>query len=319
MQGVFLDFDTITSTDDVDISPMKNLPGIEWCFHGATAPGELAERLEGCDLVVVNKVVLNGDILARVAGTLKLIVIAATGTNNVDLNAVKAHGITVCNVRGYGTPSVVQHVYALILALTTQLPRYMKAVDDGRWQRHPQFCILDYAIRELNGLSLGVVGFGTLGKGVADVASAFGMDVLVAQRPGDGPQDQRLPLDELLPRVDILSLHCPLTDRTRNLIGRRELRAMKPDAILINTARGGIVNEPQLVDALRACEIGGAGFDVLTEEPPVNGNVLLDAGLPNLIVTPHTAWASHESRQRVIDIVARNIEAFIGGSPINVV
>lgn len=319
MQGVLLDFDTLTFDNDVDVSPMQDLPGLVWRFHGATPPDQVAARIEGCDIVVINKVVLNRDILEGAAGTLKLIVIAATGTNNVDLEAAQRLGMTVCNVRGYGTASVVQHVYTLILALTTQLPRYVQAVRDGRWQRHPQFCILDYPIRELNGLNLGVVGYGTLGRGVAEVAPAFGLKVLVAQRPGGAPQPDRLPLEELLPQVDILSLHCPLTDQTTNLIGHAEFRAMKKDAILINTARGGIVNEPELVGALKAGEIGGAGFDVLTEEPPVNGNVLLDAELPNLIVTPHTAWASRQARQRVINIVADNIAAFMNRSPVNVV
>lgn len=319
MQGVFLDLDTCSFEEDIDISPMTRLPGIEWRFHRATRPEELSGRIEGCEIVVLNKVVLNADVLERVAGTLKLVVIAATGTNNVDLDAARRLGITVCNVRGYGTPSVVQHVYALILALTTQLPRYLDDVRAGRWQRHPQFCILDYPIRELNGLNLGIVGYGTLGRGVADVASTFGMNVLVAQRPGGPAAEGRLPMNELLARADILSLHCPLTDDTRNLIGCRELQAMKPDAIVINTARGGIVNEAELVEALRAGEIGGAGFDVLAQEPPAGGNVLLDAGLPNLIVTPHIAWASRQARQRVIDIVAGNIEAFRGGDPANVV
>lgn len=319
MQGVFLDLDTCSFNDDVDVSPMTALPGIDWRFHGATNRSEVAERIENCEIVVVNKVVLNADALARAAATLKLIVIAATGTNNVDLDAAGQLGITVCNVRGYGTPSVVQHVYALILALTTQLPRYLQAVNGGRWQRHPQFCMLDYPIRELRGLNLGIVGYGTLGRGVAEVAPGFGMNVMIAQRPGGAPQADRLPMDALLRQADILSLHCPLTEETRGLIGRRELQVMRSDAILINTARGGIVNEPELVEALRAGDIGGAAFDVLTEEPPAGGNVLLDAGLPNLIVTPHIAWASRESRQRVIDIVAGNIEAFVDGSPVNVV
>lgn len=319
MQGVFLDLDTCSFKEDVDVSPLTRLPNIDWCFYGATTPEQLAGRIEGCEFVVVNKVFLDADVLSRAAPVLKLLVIAATGTNNVDLEAARELGITVCNVRGYGTSSVVQHVYALILALTTRLPSYIDAVRGGRWQRHTQFCILDYPIRELRGLTLGIVGYGTLGKGVADVAPAFGMSVLVAQRPGGGSQTGRLPMDELLPRVDILSLHCPLTADTRDLIGRRELQAMKSDAILINTARGGIVKEAELVEALRAGEIGGAAFDVLTREPPVEGNVLLDAGLPNLIVTPHVAWASRQARQRVIDIVAANIEAFVSGSPINVV
>lgn len=319
MKGVFLDFDTISIDDDVDMAPMRELPDVEWTFYGSTRPEEVDARIEGCELVVVNKVVLNADVLAGAAGVLKLVVIAATGTNNVDLKAAGRHGVTVCNVRGYGTPSVVQHVYALILALTTQLPRYIDAVAEGRWQRHPQFCILDFPIRELKGLNLGIVGYGALGKGVAEVAPAFGLNVLVAQRPGGQPREGRLPLDELLRQADIVSLHCPLTDATRGLIGAAELEVMKDDALLINTARGGIVNEAELVDALRAGQIGGAAFDVLTQEPPQHGNVLLEADLPNLIVTPHIAWASRESRQRVVDIVGANIEAYLAGRPVNVV
>jgi len=319
IRGAFLDFDTVSVNDDMDLSPMREVPDIDWCFHGATRPEEVEKRIEGCGLVVVNKVVLDAATLERAAGDLRLVVIAATGTNNVDLEAASRLGITVCNVRGYGTPSVVQHVYALILALTTQLPRYMQAVAEGRWQRHHQFCILDYPIRELNGLNLGIVGYGTLGRGVAGVAPAFGLNILVCQRPGGAPQSGRLPLEELLAQSDILSLHCPLTDDTRNLIGRRELQAMKDDAILINTARGGIVNEQDLVDALGAGEIAGAAFDVLTEEPPKDGNVLLDAGLPNLIVTPHIAWASRQARQRVIGVVGTNVKAFLDGSPVNLV
>lgn len=319
MKGVFLDFDTISIDDDIDIGPLRELPGVEWTWYGATRPEERDARVEGCELVVVNKVVLDADTLARAAGTLKLVVIAATGTNNVDLEAAARHGIIVCNCRGYGTPSVVQHVYALILALTTQLPRYVEAVARGRWQRHSQFCFLDFPIRELRGLNLGIVGYGTLGRGVAEVAPAFGMNVLVAERPGGGPREGRMPLDELLPQVDVLSLHCPLTDDTRDLIGRRELQAMRRDALLINTARGGIVNERDLVDALEAGEIGGAAFDVLTREPPVDGNPLLDADLPNLIITPHVAWASREARQRVVNIVGENIRTWLDGEPANVV
>ncbi len=319
MRGVFLDFDTVSVNDDMDTSPMRDVLDIDWRFFGKTRPEEVEQRIEGCDLVVLNKVVLDAATLERAAADLRLVVIAATGTNNVDLDAASRLGVTVCNVRGYGTPSVVQHVYALILALTTQLPRYMQAVAEGRWQTHHQFCILDYPIRELSGLNLGIVGYGTLGRGVADVAPAFGLNVLVCQRPGGARQSGRLPLEELLAQSDILSLHCPLTDDTRNLISRRELQAMKDDAILINTARGGIVNEQDLVDALGAGEIGGAAFDVLTEEPPKDGNVLLDAGLPNLIVTPHIAWASRQARQRVIDIVGTNIKAFLDGSPVNLV
>jgi len=319
MKAVFLDFDTVNADDDMDTSALQALEKVDWSFFGATSPDEVAGRLQGCAVAVVNKVVLNAEALTAASDTLRLVVIAATGTNNIDLEAARRLGISVCNARDYSTPAVVQHVYALILALTTQLPHYLDAVASGRWQRHPQFCILDYPIRELAGRNLGIIGYGALGRGVAEIAPAFGMNVLISARPGSEATDDRVPLEQVLRRADILSLHCPLTETTRNLIGASELALMKPDALLINTARGGIVDETALVSALRTGEIGGAGFDVLIEEPPANGNVLLDAGLPNLIVTPHIAWASRESRQRVVDIVARNIAAWAGGKPVNVV
>jgi glycerate dehydrogenase len=317
LQAVFLDTDTIDG-GDLDLTGLTGLSGMEWFLHGTTGPEQLDDRLDGCSIVVSNKVVLDRNTLAR-HSSLKLIVIAATGTNNIDLQAAREHGVSVCNVRGYGTPSVVQHVYALILALTTRLLDYHAAIGEGRWQRHPHFCLFDYPIRELAGKKLGIVGYGTLGRGVADAAPAFGLNVRIAQRPGGGERSGRLPLTELLAEVDILSLHCPLNEHTRNLIAENEIALMKPDAVLINTARGGIVDEAALAKALREGRLGGAGIDVLTEEPPRNGNVLLEADIPNLIVTPHIAWASRESRQRVIDIVADNIAAFQNGRPRNLV
>jgi glycerate dehydrogenase len=267
-------------------------------------------------VVVTNKVVLDRDHL-RSTPSLKLVCVAATGTNNVDLEAARELGIAVANVSAYATPAVVQHVFALMLAHATRLAEYRKAVRDGAWARSDQFCLLDYPIRELASLTLGIVGYGELGRGVAKVAEAFGMRVLVAQRPGGPAEAGRLPLADLLPRVDVLSLHCPLTETTRNLIGGAELALMRRDALLINTARGGIVDEWALADALRRGVIGGAAVDVLTVEPPRDGNPLLDPALPNLIVTPHTAWASRESRQRLIDEVAANIHAFAGGTARN--
>jgi len=317
MRGVFLDTDTVDG-GDLDLSPITDIAGINWSSHGTTSPAQLAERISDADIVISNKVVLDRENLQGTKA-LRLIVVAATGTNNVDLVTARERDITVCNVRGYGTPSVAQHVFALILALTTRLPEYMRAVAQGRWQKHPHFCLFDYPIRELHGKTLGIIGFGTLGQGVAAAAAAFGLKVVVAQRPGGQPQAGRLPLHELLAQADILSLHCPLTEQTRNLIGAKELASMKKDAILINTARGGIVDEVALAEALREGTIGGAGIDVLSEEPPVHGNPLLADDIPNLIVTPHIAWASRESRQRVIDIVGANIRAYLDGKPQNIV
>ncbi len=313
MHGVLLDLDTLG--DGLDLGKLEASLD-QWQLHPVTSPDQVAERIAGAEVVVSNKVHLDAATIAA-SPELRFIAVAATGTNNVDLDAARAAGIVVSNVTAYGTPSVAQHVFSLLLALTTRLSDYRAAVADGRWASSPHFCLLDYPIRELTGKVLGLVGHGELGRGVARLAEAFGMEVRIAQRPGGPAQTGRVPLAELLPEVDVLTLHCPLTEATRNLIGTSELAAMRDDAVLINTARGGIVDEEALVAALRAGTLGGAGFDVLTVEPPRDGNPLLDPDIPNLIVTPHIAWAARESRQRLIDQVAENIERFRAGDPRN--
>lgn len=315
MKGVFLDSESVDSGGDINFDDLRaTLP--DWTFHSHTPADETLARVRDANIVVSNKVVLDRGIL-EAAPDLKLVCVAATGTNNVDLEAARELGIVVSNVVNYGTPSVVQHVFSLMLALSTKLFSYRDAVLAGDWARSRQFCMLDYPIRELNGKTLGIVGYGELGSGVARAAECFGMEILIAQRPGGPASEGRLSLEELLPRVDVLTLHCPLTEQTRNLIGARELSLMKPDALLINAARGGIVDEAALAQALRDGVIGGAGVDTITQEPPVNGNVLLDASIPNLIVTPHIAWAGRNSRQRMTDIVTANIKAFLDGKPAN--
>jgi glycerate dehydrogenase len=316
MRGVFLDRDTI-DTGDLDWGTLESALS-DWRQYGNSAPDEVATRIADAELVVTNKVALGGELLAA-APQLRLICAAATGTNHIDVAAATRRGITVCNVRAYATASVVQHVFMLMIALAGRFTDYREAVAGGRWQRSPHFCLLDYPIREIARKTLGIVGYGELGRAVARVAEAFGMEVLVAQRPGGPSREGRIPLDELLGRIDVLSLHCPLTPETRGLIGRRELALMKSDTLLINTARGGIVDEPALAAALRAGMLGGAGVDVLSVEPPSAGNALLDPDIPNLIVTPHIAWASRESRQRLVDEIARNIRAFAAGEARNVV
>jgi len=314
MPGVFLDRDSLDN-GDLDLSVLEAvLP--HWRFFAATAPQEVAERIAGAKVVVANKVSLDAEVLAG-AGDLEFICVAATGTNNVDLEAARERGIVVSNVRGYATPSVVQHVFALILALSTRLFSYREAVAAGRWQQSTQFCLLDYPIAEIAGRTLGIVGYGELGRGVARVAEAFGMRVLVAARPGIEPSGDRLALDELLGQVDVLSLHCPLTEQTRGLIGAEAMARLPDHALVINTARGGIVDEQALADALRDGRLGGAGIDVLGVEPPAHGNPLLAPDIPNLIVTPHIAWASRESRQRMLHEVAENVRAFAAGTPRN--
>jgi glycerate dehydrogenase len=311
MRSVFLDYATVSYGGDLDPARLlATLPGLELRAH--TPQESVAATIADAGIVLVNKLRLERATLAGAPG-LRAIALAATGTNNVDLDTARERGIAVCNLHDYCTTSVVQHVFAMLLTLTHRLRDYDALVRAGAWQRGEQFCLLDFPIRELAGRRLGIVGLGTLGSGVARVAEAFGMQVLVAQRPGAGPRAGRLPLDELLPQVDVLSLHCPLTPDTQGLIGAERLARMRPDAILVNTARGALVDSAALAEALRAGRLGGAAIDVLPEEPPVNGTPLLALDLPNLIVTPHVAWAAREARQRCIDEMAANLADFLAG------
>ena len=316
MRTIFPDFATV-SRGDIDLAALQ-ATGIDLVLHDVTSAADLPSRLAPAEILITNKIRIGPDELAAAPG-LRLICLSATGVNNVDLEAAGARGIGVCNITAYCTVSVVQHVYALILALTHHLAGYQRLLQQGAWKDSPQFCLLDYPIRELAGRKLGIVGYGELGRGVAGAATAFGLDVLVSERPGGAPPPQRadgverLPFEQVLAEADILSLHCPLTDATRGLIDAAALGRMKKDAILINTARGALVDSAALAAALRDGRIAGAGIDVLPQEPPVDGDPLLDAGLPNLIVTPHVAWAARESRQRAIDEIAANIQSFMSG------
>lgn len=321
MKGVILDVDSL-GPGDVDLGPITGLP-LSWDIYGTSQPEEIVERIADAEIVLTNKAPI-GEVELSAATGLKYIGVLATGTNVIDLNAAKTKDVVVTNVVGYGTASVVQHTWALILGLTTKLPDYNVAALDGRWAECPFFCLMDFPVNELEGKTLGIVGYGELGKKVADIGCAFGMEVQVATLPwrhGDntGGQVDRMPFDQLLAKADVISLHCPLTEETRNLIGRKQLAMMKSTALLVNCARGGIVNEQALVEALEDGVIAGAGVDVLTEEPPKNGNPLLNPEIPNLIVTPHSAWVARESRQRLIVQVAENIKAFLAGEPSNVV
>lgn len=313
-KAVFLDTRTL-DLGDLDMEPLKSTP-FRWQLHPHTAATEVGDRIREASVVVSNKAPLSREDMQRSPG-LKLICVAATGTNNVDLQAADELGIAVTNVTGYGTTTVAQHTFGLILALSTRLLEYQAAVRRGDWSRSELFCLMDYPIREIAGKTLGIVGYGTLGRGVARIAKAFDMEVLLAQRPGGDARPGRVPLKELLPRVDMLSLHCPLTEHTRNLIGRNELGLMRPDALLINTARGGIVDEAALADTLKQGQLGGAGVDVLTQEPPPKDHPLLQPDIPNLIVTPHNAWASKEARQRLLEGVAANVRDYLAGGSKN--
>jgi glycerate dehydrogenase len=311
-RAVFLDYGTVSSQGDLDPTALLDvMPGLELRDH--TAQPDVDEVVAGASIVLLNKLRLTRDAIAGSPG-LRLVLLAATGTNNVDLDAAREHGVGVCNLRDYCTASVVQHVLGVMLLLTHRLREYDALVRAGAWQRGEHFCLLDHPIRELAGRKLGIVGHGVLGRAVARAASlALGMEVLVAQRPGGEPVPGRVDLDALLPRVDVLSLHCPLTPRTQGLIDARRLARMKTDAVLVNTARGALVDAHALATALRAGRLGGAAIDVLPQEPPVDGNPLLEPGIPNLIVTPHIAWAARDARQRCLDEMAANVADFLRG------
>ncbi len=313
--AVFLDHSSL-DLGDLDLAPLRQVFA-ELTLHDRTRPDQVIERLRGHAVAIANKVPLDAAVFAA-SPDLELLLITATGTNNVDLAAARAHGVTVCNCQGYGTPSVAQHTL-LLLALATRLPDYQAAVRAGRWQQAEQFCLLDFPIVELAGKTLGLLGHGELGSAVARLAEAFGMRVLIGQLPGRPLREGRLPLAELLPRIDALTLHCPLTEQTRDLIGAEQIALMKPGAFLVNTGRGGLVNEPALAAALRSGQLGGAATDVLTVEPPKHGNPLLDPDIPRLIVTPHSAWGSREARQRIVGQLAQNAEAFFKGAALRVV
>ena len=309
--AVFLDFATVGP--DVDVAPLDAVVDLE-CY-AATSPDAVAERIRDCEVAIVNKARISREAIAA-ASRLKLIALVATGTDNVDIDAAREAGVAVTNIRDYCNTAVVQHVFALVLSLTQSLHRYDALVREGAWQRSETFALFDFPIRELTGRNLGIIGFGSLGRAVAEFGRCLGMNVLVAARPGTPTAkvpSGRLALDHVLRQADVLTLHCPLTEETRNLLNRERFAIMKSDAIVINTARGGLINSRDLVIALTEREIAGAGIDVLREEPPSGDDPLLSANLPNLILTPHIAWATQEARQRGIDQVAENIAVFLSG------
>lgn len=313
MQAVFLDYQSLDQ-NDLDLTGLaQDFSHLE--LFAATEPEQVLARIQNADVVISNKVKLDAAILKQ-CPKLKLILISATGTNNIDLAQAKAQGIVVCNCQAYGTAAVAQHTLMLMLNLATSFVQYDRAVRAGKWQQAKQFCLLDFPIVELAGKTLGIVGFGELGQAVSKLAEAFGMQVRVAQLPNRPVQADRVALAELLPQVDFLTLHCPLTDDTRDLISSAELQAMKSSAFLINCARGGIVNEAALKQALVSGEIAGAATDVLTVEPPVHGHLFLDDSIPNLLITPHSAWGSVDARQRIVEQMRENFAAFQAGQPI---
>ena len=283
--------------------------------YDVTSVDTIVERLKDATIAIVNKVPMRADTLAQLP-KLKLIAVAATGTDIVDKSYCKEHDIAVVNIRNYAFNTVPEHVFALIFALRRNLVAYYQDVRNGKWQEARQFCFFPHPIRDIAGSTLGIVGFGVLGKSVARRAEALGMKVLAFDV---FPQPGLVDLETVLKDSDVITLHTPLTPETRGMIGAKEFGMMRRDAILINTARGGLVDEKALAAALKEGIIAGAGFDVLTSEPPKNGNVLLEIDQPNFILTPHVAWASQEAMQILADQLIDNIEAFVAGNPQNVV
>ncbi|MDM5126511.1 D-2-hydroxyacid dehydrogenase [Aeromonas salmonicida] len=309
-QIVFLDSDTL----DAGITLHRPDFPHHWQSHPSTAPEQVVERLKNASIAIINKVRIGAPELAQLPD-LKLIALAATGSDNVDLEACRAANVGVCNIRNYSGPSVPEHAMALMLALSRNLFAWRQSLLEGRWQQSGQFCFFDHNIMDLHGKQLGIIGKGTLGQALGERAQGMGMIVRYAQSQiGASHDEDRLPLDALLQSSDVVSLHCPLTPYTRHLVGERELALMKPGALLINVGRGGLVDEAALLKALANGRLGGAGFDVASVEPPPPDHPLMQAlQYPNFILTPHVAWASEESMQRLADQLIDNINAFAEG------
>lgn len=306
-RGVFLDAETL-GLDSLDTRALNQLDVSLTCYDH-TGETQLLARIADADFILVNKVQLDGASLCH-APHLKYIGVTATGTNNIDLDYCKKHGIRVQNVEGYGTDSVAQHTLMLLLNLATSFSQYQRDVNAGKWSQSPHFCLSQYNVMELAGKHAVIVGHGELGKRVEGLFAALGMQVSIAARPGN-PDDTRPSLETLLPEADVVSLHCPLTPDNEKLINRDTLSLMKPSCFLINTARGGLIDEAALLQALKAQTIGGAALDVLTVEPPSEYHPLMQASLPNLLITPHNAWIADASRQRLLNKVVEHLAEFI--------
>lgn len=292
----------------------------DWLEYPSTLPGQVLERLQGCTIAIINKAPLDS-LTVDALNELKMVAVSATGTNVVDLEVCRRRAIVVSNVRGYAEHTVPEHVFSMLLALSRNLYAWRESLLAGRWQQSDQFCLFDHPIRDLHGATLGVIGSGSLGAGVIRLAEAFGMRVWRAERKGVAvPRPGYQLFQQVLAEADAITLHCPLNEETRHLIGESELRSMKPSALLINTARGGLVDEAMLVRALKEGWIAGAGFDVITAEPPPVGHLMLDPALlalPNFLLTPHVAWSSRPAMQVLADQTIANIEAFVAGAPEN--
>jgi glycerate dehydrogenase len=308
----FLDRQSI-DCDDLDFSAIQS--ATDFTSYDQCDADAVPDKAGDAEILIVNKVRLHEQQLDKLPN-LKLICVIATGTNNIDLDATSARGIVVKNVKDYAAASVSQHVFMLILSLTSQFLRFQKDVQHGAWQAQDQFCLLTYRMHELKDKTLGLIGYGHIAQAVERIAQAFGMNVIIAesQRPGKEAQPDRVPLQQLLSKSDVVSIHCPLTEQTKDLISRAELAMMKPEAILINTARGGIINEADLLQAIETGQIAGAGIDCLVNEPPQQSDPMINSSLAQLIITPHNAWGTLQARQRLVDGTARNIQQYLQDS-----
>lgn len=298
---------------DLDWAPLQALGEVE--IHDRTPAGEVVARAANADVILTNKCPLPADVLAQLP-QLRFIGVLATGFNVVDVTAARARGIPVSNVPVYGTKSVAQHVFALILAHLHRVESHAAAVAEGRWSRNADWCFWDSPLTELDGLVLGVVGYGRIGQAVADLGRAFGMTVIVHSRSAK-PGVEQVGVDKLFRRSDVISLHCPLTPETQGLVNADRLALMKPSALLVNTGRGPLIVEADLAAALDSGQLGGAALDVLSAEPPAANNPLLLAR--NCLITPHQAWATLAARRRLLATVVENVRAFAAASPQNVV
>ena len=291
----------------------------EWHEYPTTAPGEVADRLKGAAIAITSRVRFDSAVLRQVPD-LRLIAVSATGYECIDVEACRCAGVTVTNVRDWSTTTVAEHAFAMMLAIRRQLLVYRDLVADGEWERSHFYGVLKEPLpSDLCEATFGLIGYGALGRRLADLATAFGMPVLIADHKGALPRPGRTAFSDVIARADVLCIACPLTPATTNLIGAPELAAMKSTATLINTARGGIVEEAALADALRGGRIGGAGIDGMAQEPPRDGSPLLAVRLPNLVVTPHMAFASPRALRTLTEQLATTIEAFVAGHPRNVV
>ncbi|GEA60446.1 D-2-hydroxyacid dehydrogenase [Vibrio comitans] len=290
----------------------------QWVEYDFTSPEQLEERLVGAEIVISNKVVLSGETL-RQFPDIKLIAVSATGTNTIDLDYCAENQIAVCNIQGYATRSVPEHVIGMIFALKRNLFAYHQDIEKGVWQKDKQFCFFTHPITDVAGSTIAIIGSGSLGQAVATLSSALGMKAIFVERKGATQvREGYVSFEEALQQADIVTLHCPLTQSTTNLIARGELALMKSTSVLINTGRGGLVNEDHLVEALKSGEIAGAGVDVFTQEPADTSNPLLaNMSLPNLLLTPHVAWGSNSALQSLVDILLNNIDDFVAGKHSN--